>query len=42
MVSVCILAFNHEKFIRHALESVIMQKTTFPFEIIVGDDCSRG
>lgn len=41
MVSVCILAYNHEKFIRHALESVIMQETSFPFEIIVGDDCSQ-
>lgn len=40
MVSVCMFTYNHEKFIRHALESVLMQKTSFDYEIIIGDDCS--
>ena len=40
IVSVCIITFNHEKFIRQCLESVMAQETDFKFEIIVGDDCS--
>ncbi len=40
LVSVHLLTYNHVKFIRQAVESVIAQKTTFPFEIIIGDDCS--
>lgn len=39
-VSVCMISYNHERFIRQALESVCNQKTTFQFEIIIGDDCS--
>jgi glycosyltransferase involved in cell wall biosynthesis len=33
-------AYNHELFIAQAIESAIAQKTSFPFEIVVGDDCS--
>lgn len=40
MVSVCMITYNHADYIQHALESVLMQKTTFPYEIIIGDDCS--
>lgn len=40
MVSVAMISFNHEKYIEQALESVLMQKTNFKFEIIIGDDCS--
>ena len=39
-VSVLCIAYNHEKYIRQALESVVMQKTNFPYEIIVHDDAS--
>ncbi len=39
-VSVAIVTYNHEKFIARAIDSVLMQKTTFPFELIVADDCS--
>lgn len=34
------LAYNQEKFIAEALESFIMQKTNFDFEVIISDDCS--
>lgn len=34
-VSVVIPAYNSEKFIRKALDSVLAQKTNFPFEVIV-------
>lgn len=40
-VSVCVVTYNHEKFVAQTLDSILMQKTTFPFEIVVGDDCSK-
>ena len=39
-VSVCMITYNHEAFIRQAVESALMQKTTFEYEIVVGEDCS--
>ncbi|MCM8813876.1 MAG: glycosyltransferase [Candidatus Omnitrophica bacterium] len=40
MVSVVCLAYNHEKYIRAALDSCLMQRMDFPLEIIVHDDAS--
>jgi glycosyltransferase involved in cell wall biosynthesis len=40
VVSVTITAFNSERWIARALDSALSQKTSFPIEIIVGDDCS--
>lgn len=40
MVSVCMITYNHENFIREAIEGVIMQKTNFPIKLILGEDCS--
>lgn len=40
ILSVCVRTHNQERFICEALDSVLCQKTTFPFEIIVGDDAS--
>lgn len=40
-VSVCVVTYNHEKFVPKMLDSLLMQETTFPYEIIVGDDCSK-
>ena len=39
-VSVLCATYNQEKYIRQALESFVMQKTNFPFEVIVNDDAS--
>jgi len=39
-VSISMLAFNHGKYIREALDSILMQKVNFKYEIVVGDDCS--
>jgi glycosyltransferase involved in cell wall biosynthesis len=39
-VSVCVPTFNHEQYIAQMLEGALMQQTTFPFEIVVGDDAS--
>jgi len=40
IVSVCMITYNHENFIREAIEGVLMQKTDFPIELIIGEDCS--
>src|ERR1700733_3758112 len=40
LVSVATTAFNSEKWLARALDSVFLQQTTFPIEIVVGDDCS--
>lgn len=40
LVSICCVTYNHEKYIRDAIESFLMQKTDFPFEIIIHDDAS--
>lgn len=39
-LSVCMITYNHEQFIAQAIESVLMQKTNFEFEIIICEDCS--
>lgn len=39
-VSVCVITYNHEKYIRQCLQSIIDQETDFIFEVIVADDCS--
>lgn len=39
-VSIICAVYNHERYIRTALESFVSQKTTFPYEIIVHDDAS--
>lgn len=39
-VSVLILAYNHAAYIAPALQSALQQVTTFPVELLVGEDCS--
>jgi glycosyltransferase involved in cell wall biosynthesis len=39
-VSVSIVTYNQEKFIAKALDSVLMQRTNFDYEIVIGEDCS--
>ncbi len=41
LVSICCTTYNHENYIRDALDSFLVQETDFPFEIIVHDDASR-
>lgn len=40
IVSVCTITYNHEKYIAEAMDSFLMQETDFPFEIVIGEDCS--
>ncbi len=39
-VSVCVITYNQEKYIRQCLQSIVDQETDFDFEVVVGDDCS--
>ena len=39
-VSVLCLAYNHEKYIKKCLDSILAQKTNFKYEIIINDDAS--
>lgn len=40
VISVCCLAYNHEPYIRQAMNGILMQKTEYPFEVIIHDDAS--
>ncbi len=40
LVDIALVTYNHEKFIAQAIESVLIQKTNFPYRLIIGDDCS--
>lgn len=39
-VSILCITYNHAKYIRDALDGFVMQKTTFPFEVLIHDDAS--
>jgi glycosyltransferase involved in cell wall biosynthesis len=40
LVSICCITYNHSNYIEQCLDGFLMQKTSFPFEIIIHDDCS--
>lgn len=40
LVTVMCLCYNHEKYIRQCLDSIVCQKTTFDFMVLVHDDAS--
>lgn len=40
-VSVCVVTYNQERYIGECLQSLVDQKTSFRFEVVVGDDGSK-
>ena len=40
LLRVFLMTYNHVKFIRYCLNGILMQRTDFPFEIYIQDDCS--
>lgn len=40
LVSIVCITYNHEPYLRQALDGFLMQRTTFPVEIILAEDCS--
>ena len=41
VVSVHMITYNHEPYIRQAIGGVMMQKTEFEFELVIGEDASQ-
>lgn len=40
LVSICCITYNQVQYIRQCIEGLLMQKTSFSFEIIINDDSS--
>ena len=40
LVSICMITYNHEKFIKEAIHGVLKQKVSFDFEFIISNDAS--
>lgn len=40
LVSICCITYNHANYVKEALNSFLIQKTDFKFEIVVHDDAS--
>ena len=40
ILTVLVLAYNHEQYIRQTLDGVLNQKTSFHFKILITDDAS--
>ena len=39
-VSICCVTYNHKPYIAQSIDSLLMQQTDFPFEILIHDDAS--
>ena len=39
-LSIFVVTYNQEQYIRQALDSILMQHVNFDYEIIIGEDCS--
>lgn len=39
-ISVCLITYNHERFISQSIDGVLKQETDFDYELVIGEDCS--
>lgn len=39
-LSILCVSYNHERYLKEALDGILMQQVNFNYEIIIGDDCS--
>jgi len=40
LLSICCITFNHESYMRKAIDSFLMQETEFSFEVLIHDHAS--
>ena len=40
LVSICVQTYQHVDFIKDCLDGILKQETSFPFEILLGEDAS--
>lgn len=40
LLSVCLITYNQNKYIKEAIESILMQKVNFAWELVIADDAS--
>jgi glycosyltransferase involved in cell wall biosynthesis len=41
LISVGVMSYNQERYIRHTLDCILAQQCSYPFEIVIGDDGSK-
>jgi glycosyltransferase involved in cell wall biosynthesis len=41
LISVRMITYNHGAFLAQAIEGVMSQQTEYPFELLIGEDCSK-
>ena len=39
-ISIFMITYNHELFIAKAIEAVLMQQTSYTYQLVIGEDCS--
>ena len=40
MLSIYVATYGHEKYIKEALDSILMQETKYAYEVLIGEDAS--
>ena len=40
LVSIGVVTYNQEKYIKQCIDSILAQKVNFKYELIIGEDCS--
>ena len=41
LVSIIVITYNHEAYVRETIEGILAQKCDFPIELIIGEDKSK-
>ncbi len=41
LLSIIVITYNQEQYIKQTIESIINQKTEYKYELLIGDDCSK-